>query len=289
MVQLQNCTYTATINPHGAELTSLIHTTTNTQLIWQANPLFWAKHSPILFPIVGTLKNNSYTYNGQSYTLPRHGFARNQLFTITHQTATTASFSLTQNQNTLAVYPFNFTLNVLYKLTNTGLQVQYTVTNSGTQNLPFSLGAHPAFNVPLFANQSFNNFSLHFDTETSLQRHKLNAAGLFNGQTEVLQLNNHTLPLHHQLFAADAIVVKNLASKKIQLLNQQQKGLVFTFNNFAHFGIWTVANAPFICLEPWQGHADYESHNGNLVEKAGIIQLSPNSNWQAGWAVNLVY
>src|SRR5687768_6508972 len=158
-ITITNHDLTAVINPLGAELTSLKYN--KREYIWEGNPEYWGKHSPILFPIVGTLKNNTYTYNGNEYNLTRHGFARDHEFTVKHLGSDTVTFLLSANEDTSMVYPFDFELGLTYTIRDSMLHFDYTVTNKGNERMPFSLGAHPAFALP----GDFNEYSLIFEKD----------------------------------------------------------------------------------------------------------------------------
>lgn len=228
-----------------------------------------------LFPTVGKLKNNQYTYQGKAYTLPQHGFARDYSFTLVDKTENSLTFLLEQSGATLINYPFNFRLYIHYRLEENALTVSYRVENSSDKDLYFSLGAHPGFSCPLFPNEQFTDYYLQLEHPEALKRYLLDQ-GLQNGQTEPVALvNNNQLPLTYELFEKDAVVLKNLRSEKISLRSRHhQHGLDFIFPGYPYFGIWTKEkNAPFICLEPWHGIADSVNSSGALTEKEGIILL----------------
>ncbi|QMU29446.1 aldose 1-epimerase family protein [Adhaeribacter radiodurans] len=279
MHTLQNNTYQISVQEHGAELCSFKNTQTNLEYIWQADPAIWARHAPVLFPMVGKLKNNQYTYQGKSYTLPQHGFARDQSFTLESKTENSLTFRLNQSEVTLANYPFDFGLFISYRLAENALTISYRVENPRKDSLYFSLGAHPGFNCPLLPDEKFSDYYLKFEQPETLERYLLNN-GLQNGQTEPVPLeNDNQLPLTYKLFTEkDAIVLKNLRSEKISLRSKNHDhGLDFTFKGYPYLGIWTKGqDAPFICLEPWHGIADSINSSGELTEKEGIITLPPN-------------
>ncbi|MDQ3290846.1 MAG: aldose 1-epimerase family protein, partial [Bacteroidota bacterium] len=145
MHTLQNDTFQIGVQEHGAELCSFKNTQTNLEYIWQADPAIWARHAPVLFPIVGKLKDNQYTYKGKSYTLPQHGFARDHAFTLESKTENSLTFLLQQSEASLNNYPFDFRLFISYRLEENALTVAYRVENPSDKNLYFSLGAHPGF------------------------------------------------------------------------------------------------------------------------------------------------
>ncbi len=161
---ISNSILTASIKHAGAELFSLKNNQ-NKEYIWEGNPNFWGKHSPILFPIVGTLKNNTYEVNGKEYQLPRHGFARDMEFQLIEKTGNSAVFSLESNEETLKKYPFEFELQLIYTIEGTSLNIEYIVINKNDEKMPFSIGAHPAIALP----ENFESYSLKFEKEESLK------------------------------------------------------------------------------------------------------------------------
>lgn len=285
MITLKNQYLVASLAEKGAELQRLYSKETEIEYLWNANPDYWAKHSPILFPIVGSLKDGRYDYNGNSYTLPRHGFARDHVFESKQISDTEALFSLHESEDTLAVYPFNFLLNVRYTLIERKICVTYEVKNTGKAKMLFSLGAHPAFAIPNTPDTNYEDYYLAFNEDEKLTIWTLDD-GLVTDKTETLDLNNHKLKLEHNLFKNDALIFKTLQSSCISLLNTKNDfGLHFHFEHFPYFGIWAAPDAPFVCLEPWCGIADGINHDQSLPRKEGVISLSAGKIWSRFWEV----
>lgn len=285
MITLQNNTLTAIIHTKGAELQSLVHTN-GLQYMWSGNPTFWGKHSPVLFPIVGTLKNDTYLYNGLEYKLPRHGFAREKVFTVEQLGPTEALFVLNHDDSTLEVFPFPFTLQLRYRLDGNALTCIYEVINTGLKEMYFSVGGHPAFALPLTAETVYADYYLQFNKAEPLLRHKLQD-GLISDETEPLEVDNGRLAVNPSLFYEDALVMKHLQSDSVRLgTDKNSHGLEFHFKSFPFLGIWAAKDAPFICIEPWCGIADGVHHNLQLEEKEGIIKLEAGAEWKHAWSVN---
>ena len=255
----------------GAELCSVINKNTPKEYIWDGNPAFWGKHSPILFPIVGTLKNDSYTYKNKNYTLSRHGFARDLDFTLVNKTETKAEFTLKANELTICHYPFDFELQIIYEIINTELFITYIVKNNDSATVPFSIGGHPAFALT----EDFERYSLKFSADEVLNTYLLEK-NLLSDKVNTIVLNNKTLPLSYSLFEKDALIIKSMQSDEIELLESNRPILKFKFRDFPNFGIWTKDNAPFICLEPWVGYSDVLETSGDIMQKEGILMLEPN-------------
>ena len=285
MIIIENEYLRAVIVTKGAELQSLFNKKTGIEHMWSADANYWGKHSPVLFPIVGTLKDDKYIYQDKSYTLPRHGFAREKTFEEKSISRTEAEFTLTQDLQTLAVYPFNFILKLRYRLNEGSLACTYEVENPGQEDLLFSVGAHPAFAVPFANGTGYNDYYLTFNKTETLQRWKLQD-GLTGTETALLPASNNKLYLNPELFYEDAIVLKNMISNTITLgCDKHGHGFDFIFNDFPFFGIWAAKDAPFVCLEPWCGIADNVLHDYQLVNKEGIETLSPGHTWQRTWEI----
>jgi galactose mutarotase-like enzyme len=272
--------FSATINSLGAELISLKNN--SAEYIWEGNPTFWGKHSPVLFPIVGTLKNNSFTHNNKEYQLSRHGFAREMEFEVVKKTENSVSFLLVSNEKTIDKYPFHFQLSLTYTLINSSLDVQYEVINTSEFEMFFSIGAHPAFALP----NSFENYSLAFE-ENELHYNLLENDLLSNKQS-VLHLNNNQLDLNYNLFKNDALVFKQLKTKSITILEKTTPLLKVHFSAFPNLGIWTKVNAPFICIEPWFGYSDSNESSGNLSEKEAILKLAYKATFQSNFTIEIL-
>lgn len=270
------------INSVGAEIVSIQYQ--NAELIWQAQQP-WKRHAPILFPIIGKLKNNHYIYQNKIYSLPQHGFARDKEWICTLHSQTIAEFELTDDENTLAQYPFHFSLIIKYELINTQINITFTVFNPHHSDLPFSIGFHPAFNTFKQLNKCYLKF---FPEKNSLKRTLLKD-GLLSHQYEIIQLQQkHILHLNEELFIQDAIVLEHPEIQEIQLCcDDWYYQININGGNCTNWGIWTKNNcSEFICIEPWMGIADSQEiiHN-NILHKKDIILLPPYQNFQ--WQVQI--
>lgn len=281
-ITISNSELTATINTFGAELTSLKNNS-NREYIWEGNPDYWGKHSPILFPIVGSLKNDCYNYNNTTYHLPRHGFAREMEFDVVEKTDDKAVFSLKQSPITLAKYPFQFELQISYTLTHSVLKIGFKVINNNEVSMPFSIGAHPAFAIP----NDFENYELLFEKSENLVVSKLEN-DLISNSSYTLPLENNRLPLNYPLFENDALIFKTLASKSVTIAENKIPFLKVHFTDFPSLGIWTKTQAPFVCIEPWIGYADTIENNGNLEEKEGFQILGVYQTFETNYLIEIL-
>jgi galactose mutarotase-like enzyme len=287
MIQLQNTKLKANFSELGAELISLVNLTTGKEIIWQGNPDFWSGQSPVLFPTVGALKDDRYIFDGQTYEMPRHGFARRKVFEVKNSSENEVIFQLNSDDETLAFYSFEFSLEIRYTLTENKLTVSYQVKNKSEKEMYFSLGAHPGFAVDTENGLKYDDYEIAFSDDEQLEIHPL-MDNLISKETQTIELKNKALPLSYELFAKDALVMTTMKSKELILRNNQNENqVIFTFSNFPYFGIWAAKNADFVCLEPWQGIADLEDHNQELTEKFGILKLGINEEWKGDWAVEI--
>ena len=279
---ISNSNLTAQIKHLGAELFSL-KSNQNKEYIWEGNPTFWGKHSPILFPIVGSLKNNAYQYDEKEYHLSRHGFARETKFELIEKTVESATFSLVSTIETKKVYPFDFELQICYTLEENKLNINYKVINKNDFVMPFAIGAHPAFAL----NGSFEEYSLEFLQQENLNYYLLEENLISNSSNEIL-LKNRQLALNYQLFENDALVFKTLQSKAITILKNANPLLKVNFSDFPNLGIWTVQNAPFLCIEPWFGYSDTLEKYDDFSKKEGIQLLEKNEVFNSNFNIEIL-
>lgn len=288
LVTIGNEQLTVKINPQGAELTSLVKNEDGQEYMWGADPAFWGKRSPVLFPIVGTLKGNCYYYKGERYELGRHGFARDRKFTVEQHTGEEAVFRLDSDEKSLIVYPFAFSFRLRYRVEGATLSVTYEVLNTGNGEMYFSVGGHPAFRVPVREGEEYNDYSLLFAKPETTGRWPISPDGLIEAFTIPLLDNTHELPITKELFARDALVLKDLQSASVQLLSRKSSaGLMFDFSGFPYLGIWAAKGADFVCIEPWCGIADNVNANQQLPDKEGINNLFPGDTFRRTWSVSV--
>ncbi|HZI25663.1 MAG TPA: aldose 1-epimerase family protein, partial [Chryseolinea sp.] len=259
------------VHPKGAELKSVFHKHTGLEYMWNADPAFWAKTSPILFPIVGTLKSDTYLFQGKSYTLSRHGFARDATFELEKHEPDRAIFLLRSTSTSYEKFPFNFELRVTYTIVQNVLEVAYDVNNIDADDMYFSIGGHPAFKVPLTKDTTYEDYYLEFNRIESISRWPISDKGLIEIKPLPMVMNSSILKLTRDLFNEDALVFKNLQSDKVSLKSSTHThGLEFSYTGFPYLGIWAANKADFVCIEPWCGIADAVSHDQQLISKEGI-------------------
>ena len=276
------------IHPKGAELQSIFHKGLQTEYMWNGDPAFWGKHSPLLFPIVGTLKDNTYFFADKAYHLSRHGFARDREFAAESQSPDSIGFLLRSDEATMAVFPFEFELRVIYRLLPEGLTTTYRINNPGQAPLYFSVGGHPAFRVPIAAGTSYTDYYLEFDQEEDAPRWPISTDGLIEREPQTLLQHQKTIPLTRELFAKDALVLKGLRSSGISLRSHRtERGLRMEFPGFPFLGIWAAPGADFVCVEPWCGIADSVDSNQQWTTKEGINRLEAGEAFERTWTLTL--
>jgi len=284
-IYIENEHIKASFAAKGAELQRITGVDSGTEYLWNGDPDYWPKFSPVLFPIVGALKENSYEFDGKTYSLPRHGFARDMEFEVDKISELEILFTLKSTPETQKVYPFDFILGLRYKMSGASVCCTYEVSNPSDQELLFSIGGHPAFAAPLNKQGTYTDYFLQFNADEELTYHEIED-NLISNETVTLNLEDKKLYLKHDLFYKDALVFKNLKSTSISLMNTKTyNGINFKFENFPYFGIWAAKDANFICLEPWCGIADSVAHHQQLKDKEGIVVLAPKEKWQRTWQV----
>jgi galactose mutarotase-like enzyme len=292
MIQLENANLKLTISKLGAEIKSLIYKPQQRECMWQADPKVWGRTAPVLFPIVGQVRNNNYKYNTQSYNMTQHGFARDCEFSVVSQHSDAVTLELIQNETTLKKYPFQFNLLITYKIINQKVEVSYKVTNpSSSKILPFSIGAHPGFACPFDTESNFEDYDLVFEQCETADKIEF-SEGLLTGSITKNYLNNSTkIPVNRPLFKDDALIFKQLKSKTVSIKHRySNQELKLHFNGFPYLGIWTQPKQPgnFICLEPWYGITDSKNSPYEFLEKEGRQKLAPNQTFKAHYAIEVI-
>ena len=288
MHSISNGTLSIQVADKGAELQSLYSKQYELEYMWSGDPAFWAKRSPVLFPVVGGLRNNMYTYKGKEYQLGRHGFARDNTFQLVEKTNESLTFSLHSNEQTKAIYPFDFVFTVRYTLQENALQITFIVQNTGPENLLFSVGAHPAFAVPFVKGTNYEDYYLEFNKTEDAGRWPLSSEGLIESVPTSFLKNESKLRLQKELFYKDAIVFKHLRSDAISIVSDKTpRGVKVQFTGFPYMGIWAAKDADFVCIEPWLGIADSVNASGDLEDKEGINMLKPSGKFDTSYSIKV--
>ena len=286
---IQNDQYKVGVESMGAELQHFIRKKEQLEFIWVADPAIWPAHAPILFPVIGELPEGKFEFDGETYQMQRHGFARKKEFQLVDEDRDKLVFELKHDEETLAQYPFKFTLLVAYKLDGNTLAITYLVRSEDQEAMYFSIGGHPGFNVPFYPNEQYSDYYIEFEKPETLSRHLLNKQGLLNGDTERVLKEEQMLPLQHSYFDKDALVFKDLNSEKLTLGSRNHAlKLEVAFEGFPYLGIWAKPDAsPYVCIEPWCGIAGRTGESGLLKEKEGIQSLGPKQSFERTFSITV--
>lgn len=277
LITIKNDTVSAVISTAGAEIKSF-RRPDGFEILWQGDPKFWAGQAPVLFPIVGALRDNKTKINGNWYEMGRHGFARRQEFTVTAQTEDMVEMSILPNEASRAVYPFDFVFKVTYTCVDCGVETKFTVQNPGDVELPFVVGGHPAYNVPVSTEgEVFEDYNIEFEVN---ETQKCPEIGLedclidFTKYTKELR-DEKIIPLRHELFYRDALVFEGLKSGYVRLVSTKSgHGIEMDISQFPMLGIWSCLNdGPYVALEPWVGCATLKSEGDEFIEKHNMVRL----------------
>lgn len=288
--KIQNDFLTATINSRGAELYSLM-SNDGVEYIWQRDPAYWSYCAPILFPIVGNLRDKKTIINGEEYNMNSHGFLRTQEFELFHQEENEISFVNTFNKDTLKLFPFKYKVIITYSLKGKTIRTNYKVINENHNTLLFNIGGHPAINVPLYEGENFNDYTVTFEKEESFTSPKVESNGTlnFNEAARRYELLK-SIDLDYELFNIDTIVIPRVRSSYVTLLNKEEKGIKFSFPNFKSFALWSPygKKAPFVCLEPWIGYGDRHDSDYMFEKKDDIITLKSLEEFNAFYDIEII-
>lgn len=277
----------ASINPLGAELSSL-RDADGRDLLWNGDPAFWAGRAPILFPIIGTLNNDSYRVGRKTYTLPRHGFGRRRMFSLIESGANLAVFRIEADAETRAVYPFDFRLDLVFSISGARLKLGANLVNTGKGDLPASFGHHPAFRWPLPYRAPRAEHRVVFERDEPGPLRLLNEKGLLDPMPLASPIEDGVLVLRDDLFTRDALIFTELQSHSAIYGAAGGPRLKLDFPDTPHLGIWSKPGAPFVCIEPWQGHSDPAGFAGEIWDKPGVVRVKAGESWVCRLAVELV-
>jgi galactose mutarotase-like enzyme len=271
-VSISSGEMTAEIDPRGAQL-SVLRAGDGSDLLWNGDPSVWAGRAPLLFPIVGVLAGGAYRLGAKSYSLSRHGFARDKIFTLRNSRPSYAAFKLNADESTFAVYPFQFELEVRYELSGAVLSVSTEIRNAGGTDMPASFGYHPAFRWPLPFGQPRAAHFIEFETDEPGTVRRIDAAGLLTPAHHPTPVANRRLDLTDALFQQDVLIFDQIKSRSVSYGSHRGPRLRIGYADAAYLGVWTKPGASFICIEPWHGITDPEGFSGDFLQKPGVQVL----------------
>ncbi len=276
----QNSNFTLGVKEMGAELTSLKSKSTGFEFIWTGDTSVWYGQSPILFPIIGRLLDDKYRLNGKEYTMEKHGIVRKKPFKLIAQTEDSLTFSQTSDENSLEIYPYEFDLQVTFRLTENGLNVTHKVINNSNEVMYYSFGAHPGFNCKI------GDF-LEFQEKESLLTERIDHESILIEEKFPVAMDGKKLILTEGLFNDDALILSGYKSKYLTLKSDKhQREVKFNFDSPV-LGIWAKPNAPYVCIEPWWGINDNYDKKQDLSEKREIMALNAKESKEFSWSIEI--
>ena len=275
-------------NTHGGELVSIKGKKSNSEYLWQGIPFWWKLYSPVLFPIIGKVKNFEYRYEGKTYFMPQHGFASRAKYKLIENKDNILAFELKNNKETEKVYPFKFSLINEYKIEKNSIIITHKVKNLDNKNIYFSLGVHPALKCPMYKEEDeLNDYYLKFNKMENSSILEINKEDFLTGKEKKYFNNCDELNLSEEVFKDGTLIFKNLESDKITLKSRKHnRSVSLEFKDFPYLAIWAPdRNTNFVCIEPWFGHADYEDFTGEIKDKEGIIKLEKNKEFKCTYKI----
>jgi galactose mutarotase-like enzyme len=275
---------TVCVTANGAEMCAL-RDGTGRDYLWSAEPV-WPRHAPVLFPIVGRLRDDTLVHLGRSYRLTQHGFARDRRFTRVERSATGCLLALTDDDDTRAMYPFGFRFEIRYAVAGATLEITYTVTNTGQEVLPASMGAHPAFRWPLLPGVPKEAYALTFEADEPEPLRGV-VGGLLTEADRPSPIAGRRLALSEGLFAADALILPNPASRSVRFAASEGPSLTVSWDGFPQLGLWSRAGGDFLCIEPWCGMASPVNFTGEFTEKPWLMLIPPGDSRTASYSITV--
>lgn len=287
---IENAFLSVTVAERGAELLS-IRTADGTEYLWQGDPAYWPDRAPTLFPFIGRLTQNRYRCYGTEYPMGIHGFAAQSPFTLSEISSSHMTLELASSSETLAQYPFAFLLRITYRLEKNSLQVSYEIENRSERIMPFAIGGHPGFRVPLAEGEHFQDYILEFSQCCQPDRVGFTPAVYLSGQDAPYPLEeDRRIRLRHDLFDEDAIVLKNM-DRQIALHSVKTgRGVTISYPQMPYLGIWHMPNtdAPYVCIEPWTSLPARQDIIEEFTCKSDMIQLEPGCIYNNQWTISLI-
>ena len=287
---LENSLIKITACTHGGELHSITSKKDGTEYLWNGNPEYWKYHAPILFPIIGKVMDSRYIVDGKVYELPAHGLARTSEFQMLEIGENDfITFELKYSEDSLKIYPYKFSLRIKYTLEENSINVTYSVINLDDKEIYFSIGAHPAFMCPIEKDELLEEYYLEFSEMETTSVMGVNKDVYLSRENRRFLDNETTLQLSKELFKNGLLMFNDLKSNKIAIKSKKSnKSLSIEFNEFPYLCLWAPENgAPFLCIEPWFGHPEYEDFNGEFKDREGTVSLKIGDHFNCSYKVKI--
>jgi len=287
--KLENGSLIVEINDHGAELNKLFSKKHNIDFLWCGNSKFWGRKAPILFPIVGSLKDNETIIDDKIYNMTQHGFARDCTFKLINKSKNRVTYSLIANEETTKKFPYNFELLISYTLNENSIEVLWNVKNNDSKTMYFSIGAHPAFNLPFNSGENLEDYYLAFNTNKNVERYIIQAPYI---KEKTIVKAPKDIFINPELFANDALIYSAIDEVTLKSKNNDM-ALKLSFKDFPFVGIWspfykeTRTMAPFLCIEPWYGIADLIDTTKVFKNKLGVNKIEVGEEFNASYEITI--
>lgn len=288
-ITIENEILSLTVDTKGAQMMRL--QSGDTEYLWQGDPQYWADRAPNLFPFIGRLTNDSYHLGKTVYPMSIHGFASSSEFAVVEKSKEHLVMELADCLATRKQYPFSFSLQIIYRLIGSRVEITYRVENRSAVTMPFGIGGHPGFRVPLGEEECFEDYSITFSQPCQPDRVGFTPAVYLSGQDKRYPLIEDTrLDLHHGLFDEDAIVLKNMSREVTLQSRKSGKGVRITYPNMPYLGIWhwPKTNAPYVCIEPWSSLPSRQDVIEDFYSKSDMIQLEPGHVYRNVWSITVL-
>lgn len=285
-MKIENSRYLVEFCKEGGEICSFLDKESNIQYMYQGDSPFWSGKNPTLFPIVGNTYDGTYDAKGKTYTFKNHGLIRYAVLECIENTQSSITFELKDSEETLKSYPYKFNYQITYTLYDNKLTVVYHIKNEDDETMPFTFGLHPGFKAPLFENEAYEDYKLSFECDEKMEQ-------------LVFDLNKKT-PHHYEAiemkeFALDyklmekyaTLIYRNYASSYVTLKGKEGHGVKVSIAGYPLLAIWTPVGAPFLCIEPWYSHADFEPNQTAFEDRYGMMKLEPNKEFTTSYTIEV--
>lgn len=289
MATIENDILKIGVSELGAELCEIHSKISGKEFMWDANPDIWGSYAPVLFPVIGAIKDGYVLIKGQQFKVPRHGFIRNNPnVKLIEQTENNLTYGLKYSEKTLQIYPYEFDFLITFSINGNKITVSHRITNLGDSTMYFSLGGHPAFKCPVNDGEEYEDYYLEFEKTENAPTWLLAKDGLVGKTTKPIIENSNILPLTSDMFDNDALIFKNLNSTSVTLKSKKSsQSVCVNYSGFPYLGIWAKPNAKFVCIEPWLGIADNADSDHNFETKEGILNLAAKETFNASYSIEI--
>jgi len=289
MATIENDILKIGVNELGAELCQIQSKLSGKEYMWDANPDIWGSYAPVLFPVIGAVKNGYVLIKGKEFKVPRHGFVRNNPnVKLIEESRDSLTYGLKFSEKTLSIYPYEFDFLITFSLEGNKITVSHKIVNLGKQTMFFSLGGHPAFKCPVNGDEVYEDYYLEFEKTENASTWLLAKDGLVGRETKLMIENTNILPLDSSMFDNDALIFKNLNSKSVSLKSKKSSQVLHVeYSDFPYLGIWAKPNAHFVCIEPWLGIAETADSDQNFETKEGILKLDAGNTFKASYSIEI--